>query len=184
MYLKSLDLLSKGTEESAVSDHVKKVKEGLVLLSFSHKWDASFIFFSRFIMNSVLSSPLTRLCSCAHLFPGVVVGGGRTEKKFAFVCCGNWDVSTQIPKQCKISGLQVPRYMNEWINIKDVFNRVYLSRTKVSGMKGMLRRMGMLDEAGNVEGVHHLGMHDTENITRILLRLIEEGVSVDITGKR
>mmetsp|Transcript_24823 Transcript_24823/g.98096 ORF Transcript_24823/g.98096 Transcript_24823/m.98096 type:complete len:102 (-) Transcript_24823:724-1029(-) len=98
------------------------------------------------------------------------------------VCCGNWDVKTQIPKQCKLNGVSVPRYMRQWINIKDVFNEVYVSKTKATGMKAMLRRSGLVGPDGAVEGVHHLGMHDTENITRILLLLLEQNVRIEITG--
>lgn len=63
------------------------------------------------------------------------------ELSFAWCCCGNWDVKTQIPKQCQISGfvmclcfgkdfcfnfcensLNVPKMFNEWINLKDMYN--------------------------------------------------------------
>ncbi|KAJ8908295.1 hypothetical protein NDN08_008386 [Rhodosorus marinus] len=112
-----------------------------------------------------------------------LVGRNSNENRFAMVCCGNWDVKTQIPKQCKLNGVSVPRYMRQWINIKDVFNEVYVSKTKATGMKAMLRRSGLVGTDGAVEGVHHLGMHDTENITRILLRLLEQNVQIGITGK-
>jgi len=104
------------------------------------------------------------------------------DKTFSFVICGDWDLKTQIPKQCSISNCSVPTYMHRWINLKDVFTHFY--ERKVHGMKEMLQRLHMLDSQGQVEGFHHLGMHDTENIAKILVRVIQDGAVVSTTAVR
>lgn len=105
-------------------------------------------------------------------------GGGH---RLAFVTCGHWDLRSQVPKQCGISGVAVPPAMQSWINIKDSFNGHH--GTHITGMKGALARMGLLDDCGAPKhGFHHLGMHDVENIARITLHLLDDGATVDITG--
>lgn len=104
------------------------------------------------------------------------------ESSIAFVTCGNWDIKSQVPKQCAIARIPVPQWISRWINIKDVFNNFYRSSRKVTGMRGMLRRLEMLGEDGSVEGVHHLGMDDVENISRVLLRMLEDGAIFNFTA--
>ena len=48
------------------------------------------------------------------------------------------------------------------------------------GMKGMLAKYGWLDSAGNpLFGFHHVGMHDVDNITMVLLHLLEQQIFFD-----
>jgi ERI1 exoribonuclease 3 len=42
--------------------------------------------------------------------------------KFTFVICGDWDLKTMLPKQCQASGINVPDYMRQWINIKKSYH--------------------------------------------------------------
>ncbi|KAH9533694.1 hypothetical protein CY35_18G065800 [Sphagnum magellanicum] len=49
-------------------------------------------------------------------------------KDAAFVTCGNWDVKTKIPEQCETSGIDLPPYFNEWINLKDIYLNFYKQR--------------------------------------------------------
>eukprot|EP00181_Compsopogon_caeruleus_P002922 CAMPEP_0184687374 /NCGR_PEP_ID=MMETSP0312-20130426/26091_1 /TAXON_ID=31354 /ORGANISM="Compsopogon coeruleus, Strain SAG 36.94" /LENGTH=596 /DNA_ID=CAMNT_0027143423 /DNA_START=390 /DNA_END=2180 /DNA_ORIENTATION=- len=104
------------------------------------------------------------------------------DKPVAFVTCGDWDLRVQIPKQCSISRGRVPKYLRRWINIKIAFNNFYRSSRPVTGMRGMLRKLNMLKD-GEVEGTHHLGMDDVENISRVLVRMLEDGAMLRFTGK-
>lgn len=45
-----------------------------------------------------------------------------------WVCSGNWDVKTKIPEQCETSGIDLPPYFNEWINLKDIYLNFYKQR--------------------------------------------------------
>lgn len=42
------------------------------------------------------------------------------EKSFAFVTCGDWDLKTMLPNQCRTSKCSKPKYFSQWINIKRV----------------------------------------------------------------
>lgn len=94
----------------------------------------------------------------------------------AFVTCGNWDIKTQIPKQCRLSGVPVPEFLTAWINIKDIYNGLH-PQWPTTGMKGLLRKLRI-----PLEGVHHLGMDDADNIARCAAKLMEDGAVLHITG--
>eukprot|EP00667_Euglena_gracilis_P008074 EG_transcript_8168 len=97
----------------------------------------------------------------------------------AFVTCGDWDLKTQVPRQCSVSGIPVPQRMERWVNLKDVFNFFYRPQYRVTGMKGMLRVLQL-----GLEGTHHLGMDDVDNIARCAIRLMQDGAVLRITGQR
>mmetsp|Transcript_7350 Transcript_7350/g.13265 ORF Transcript_7350/g.13265 Transcript_7350/m.13265 type:complete len:678 (-) Transcript_7350:223-2256(-) len=116
------------------------------------------------------------------------------------VTCGDWDLKTAVYKQCSLSGIyheKLPLYLRRWANIKILFNELYKSRREVTGMKGMLRVLfsadSMASRSGgngfssspqsNMRGMHHLGMHDTENIARVLVRMIEDGAMIRVTSQ-
>jgi hypothetical protein len=40
---------------------------------------------------------------------------------FIFVTCGDWDLRTMLPGQCKSFNLNRADYFNKWINIKKVY---------------------------------------------------------------
>ncbi|KAG8386360.1 hypothetical protein BUALT_Bualt03G0140800 [Buddleja alternifolia] len=95
----------------------------------------------------------------------------------AFVTCGNWDVKTQIPKQCEVSGMKLPSYFMEWINLKDIYLNFYNRRAP--GMVSMMRELQI-----PALGSHHLGIDDSKNITRVLQRLLTDGALLQITARR
>ncbi|KAJ4842382.1 hypothetical protein Tsubulata_000921 [Turnera subulata] len=63
---------------------------------------------------------------------------------------GNWDVKTQVPRQCEAKGM-----------------RSMMEQLKIPMMGG-----------------HHLGIDDTKNIARVLLRMLEDGAVIPITAWR
>lgn len=100
-----------------------------------------------------------------------------TLHRTAFVTCGNWDVKTKIPEQCQVSGIKLPPYFMEWINIKDVYLNFYNHRA--AGMMAMLKGLSM-----PIIGSHHVGIDDAQNITRILQRMLVDGALMQITARR
>ncbi|XP_074343637.1 putative exonuclease domain-containing protein At3g15140 [Apium graveolens] len=102
--------------------------------------------------------------------------GGHLNKA-AFITCGNWDIKTKIPEQCKVSRMEVPQYFMEWINIKDIYLNFYKRRAS-----SMLAMMGQLQMP--LVGNHHLGIDDATNITRIVQHLIVDGSVLQITARR
>ena len=81
-----------------------------------------------------------------------------------FVTCGDWDLKTGLPDQCKYQKLNYPEYLCKWLNVKDVF--VALTGIKGYSMKTMLRDLGL-----ELDGRHHSGIDDSKNIAKILRTL-------------
>jgi len=99
---------------------------------------------------------------------GFLVNGQVTEKSFAYVTCGDWDLKQMLPGQCDRLKYKRHHYFWQWINIKFIFQRV----TGISG-KGMAQMLQVLKLS--LEGKHHSGIDDCRNITKIAHALIERG---------
>uniref|UniRef100_A0A0A9FM66 Exonuclease domain-containing protein n=1 Tax=Arundo donax TaxID=35708 RepID=A0A0A9FM66_ARUDO len=102
---------------------------------------------------------------------------GGSLNSAAFVTCGNWDLKTKVPEQCRVSKIKLPTYFMEWINLKDIYLNFYNRR--VTGMMTMMRELQM-----PVVGSHHLGIDDSKNITRVVQRMLADGAVMQITAKR
>ncbi|GLT55657.1 hypothetical protein SLA2020_287580 [Shorea laevis] len=109
-----------------------------------------------------------------HLW-GKDLGGCLTRA--AFVTCGNWDLKTKVPQQCKVSGIKLPPYFREWINLKDIYLNFY--GREATGMISMMRQQGI-----QLLGSHHLGLDDTKNIARVLQHMLVDGAIMQITARR
>lgn len=97
-----------------------------------------------------------------------------------FVTCGDWDLKTMLPQQCKAFKLHHPHYMKKWMNIKFAFNDVM--GYKPRGMPEMLGALGL-----ELLGRHHSGIDDSRNIARILKKLAvlgeEKGIVLGPTSE-
>lgn len=87
-------------------------------------------------------------------------------RSFTWITCGNWDLKTMLPLQLKQCGIEPPNYIDEFINLKELYMEYYPS-TRIRGMKDMLNKSNLI-----LEGKHHSGIDDTKNITRIAQWLI------------
>ncbi|KAG2681823.1 hypothetical protein I3760_11G161200 [Carya illinoinensis] len=102
---------------------------------------------------------------------------GGSLNRAAFLTCGNWDLKTKVPQQCKVSKMKVPPYFMEWINLKDVYLNFY--KRRATGMMTMMKELRI-----PLVGSHHLGIDDTKNIARVLLHMLADGAVMQITAKR
>ncbi|CAN6201551.1 unnamed protein product [Urochloa humidicola] len=102
---------------------------------------------------------------------------GGSLNNAAFVTCGNWDLKTKVPQQCKVSKIKLPTYFLEWINLKDIYLNFYSRRA--TGMMTMMRELQM-----PIVGSHHLGLDDSKNIARVVQRMLADGAVMQITAKR
>ncbi|GAB4846496.1 hypothetical protein Ancab_025501 [Ancistrocladus abbreviatus] len=102
---------------------------------------------------------------------------GGPLNRAAFVTCGNWDIKTKVPQQCKVSGMKLPTYFMEWINLKDVYLNFY--KRRATGMVTMLRELNI-----PLLGSHHLGIDDTKNIAKVLQRMLADGALMQISARR
>ncbi|XP_021288852.1 uncharacterized exonuclease domain-containing protein At3g15140 [Herrania umbratica] len=103
--------------------------------------------------------------------------GGASLTQAAFVTCGNWDLKTKVPQQCKVSGIKLPPYFMEWINLKDVYLNFYGREAR--GMMSMMKQLEIPSF-----GCHHLGIDDTKNIARVLQHMLADGAVMQITARR
>jgi 3'-5' exoribonuclease 1 len=136
----------------------------------------------------------------------------QNPASYLFLTCGNWDIGTLVPKQCKKSQIEVPVFWSRFCNIKTVFNNVYKQNS--SGMKvsicdaksATLNTMpfvgtslffqqhaptisqtsavqGMLKYLRiPLKGTHHLGMDDTANLATVVTRMLADGAIFEATG--
>ena len=91
-----------------------------------------------------------------------------------FVTCGDWDLKTMLPGQCKYFKIPVRKYFRKWVNIKRIFQAVTGQRS--TGMPGMLSSLGL-----TLEGRHHSGIDDSKNIACILAKLAETHPNIQPT---
>ena len=82
-----------------------------------------------------------------------------------FVTCGDWDLKTMLPNQCRHFKIHRPGYFDKWINIKKLFETS--TGVKAKGMTFMLKHFDL-----ELEGRHHSGIDDSKNIARILTKLV------------
>ncbi|XP_028055322.1 uncharacterized exonuclease domain-containing protein At3g15140 isoform X2 [Camellia sinensis] len=101
---------------------------------------------------------------------------GRLSRA-AFVTCGNWDLKTKVPQQCEVSGMVLPPYFMEWINLKDIYLNFY--KRRATGMITMMKELQI-----PLVGSHHLGIDDTKNIARVLQHMLADGALLKITARR
>jgi inhibitor of KinA sporulation pathway (predicted exonuclease) len=96
---------------------------------------------------------------------------------FAFVTCGDWDLQTMLPAQCRVCApplFDIPLAYRRWINIKLAFAAAAGGRR--TGMVGMMHRLGLA-----MTGTHHRGIDDCRNIAKILGTLVEDGWEPEFT---
>ena len=94
---------------------------------------------------------------------------GVSESGALSVWCGDWDLKTCLPNECRRKGLfgLVPPVLRRWCNVKIPFNEVTSTR-KCKGMDGMLETLGL-----ELTGHHHLGIDDARNIAKMVCELAQ-----------
>ncbi|XP_046663308.1 ERI1 exoribonuclease 3-like isoform X1 [Homalodisca vitripennis] len=86
------------------------------------------------------------------------------ESKKIFVTCGNWDLKIMLPDQCKLSGIPVPGFMMQWLNLKNVFmeSTGYYPKS----LNDMCQQLGL-----GFIGRAHSGIDDCRNNLEIMRAL-------------
>ena len=109
---------------------------------------------------------------------GLAVAEDESGPAWAFVLCGDWDLGTMLPAQCRaaVPPIEpVPWPYRRWINTKRLFMRTR-GRRRAPGMARMLRALDL-----ELIGRHHRGIDDCRNIARIVRALVERGATLEIT---
>jgi inhibitor of KinA sporulation pathway (predicted exonuclease) len=97
---------------------------------------------------------------------------------FVLATCGDWDLGTMFPNQCRDAippAPLLPRPFRRWVNVKQVF-AAWRGSGKAPGMAGMLRALGL-----PLIGRHHRGIDDCRNIARLVVALVERGAPIAVT---
>ncbi|KAA0188103.1 3'-5' exoribonuclease 1 [Fasciolopsis buskii] len=97
------------------------------------------------------------------------------ESSFAFVTCGDWDLKTMLPSQCRYLNIPLPNYFHQWINLKQVFCDTM--GIFPHGLTDMARKLRL-----PMKGRLHSGIDDCRNIASILCELINRGAIPKLTG--
>lgn len=108
------------------------------------------------------------------------VDGDGSASSFAFILCGDWDLQTMLPAQCRACDppiKPIPAAYRRWVNIKQPFAR-YMRQRKAPGLAAMLRKLDM-----TFVGRPHRGIDDCRNIARLAKHLADSGVKLSITGE-
>jgi hypothetical protein len=78
--------------------------------------------------------------------------------------------------QCLHSKIPFPRWGMKWVNIRKAYRNYYSFRKAT--LKSMLENLGM-----TFEGHQHSGIDDTKNISRVVLRMLEDGCDLRVNEK-
>jgi inhibitor of KinA sporulation pathway (predicted exonuclease) len=95
---------------------------------------------------------------------------------FAFITCGNWDLSTALTDQCQQQQLLIPGYMKQWIDFKQEFFR--FSGQWPKGLMDMMHRRNLTPI-----GRHHSGIDDCRNLHLLVKDLASNGHVFRITNQ-
>ena len=96
-------------------------------------------------------------------------------QNYIFVTCGDWDLKTMLPRQCKAFKEEVPAVFQRWLNIKNFYAEATGDGgKKKNGTVGMLEGLSL-----KLEGRHHCGLDDCRNISQILIELLYQRRDVD-----
>lgn len=134
------------------------------------------------IINPVLSEFCTELTGIkqetvdkADIFPNVfnrhynwIKTNVLNLEKLTFLTCGAWDLKIQLPRELNNKKIKNKEAYSHFINIKDEFE--YFYKNKAYGMDGMLKYLKL-----TLDGKHHSGIDDCRNISKILIKMVEDG---------
>lgn len=99
-----------------------------------------------------------------------------TKNKYAIVTDGPWDMGRFLYGQCKLSSIPYPVFARKWVNIRKMFSNFY--KCERMRLQLMLDRLHI-----QFEGRPHCGLDDARNIAEVLLRMINDGASIEINEK-
>lgn len=99
-----------------------------------------------------------------------------TKNKYAVVTDGPWDMGCFLYGQCKLSSIPYPVFARKWVNIRKMFSNFY--KCERMPLQLMLDRLHI-----QFEGRPHCGLDDARNIAEMLLRMINDGASIEINEK-
>ncbi|KAL4231271.1 3'-5' exoribonuclease 1 [Mactra antiquata] len=99
-----------------------------------------------------------------------------SDKSFAVLTDGPWDMFRFMYYQCKESKIEMPVWSKKWVNIRKAYCNFY--QCGRGGIEIMLKNLGM-----TFEGSPHSGIDDSVNIARIALKMLSDGCALTMNEK-
>jgi ERI1 exoribonuclease 3 len=84
------------------------------------------------------------------------------------VTCGDWDLTNCLAREAKAKNIELPEYLKNYINIKNIYRQCLPEFNESMGMMGMLKGLNIPHE-----GRHHSGIDDVLNICNICIALMK-----------
>ncbi len=117
-------------------------------------------------------------CSCRDFNEWLSQETSDLSSPFAFLTCGDWDLKTMLPDQCKTANVDLPDHFDRWINVKRSCHETV--GTFPRGMHRLLQYTG----TAPFQGRQHSGIDDCENIARVARALAAKGHIFQINCSR
>ena len=100
---------------------------------------------------------------------------GALASHTLMVTCGNWDLLTMLPKDCRRHWVaNYPKIYQKFINIKTIYQRV-LNTPKQYGLGRMIEYTGL-----TFVGRAHSGIVDSRNMVTLFQYLLDNGYQLDL----
>uniref|UniRef100_A0A7E4W8H2 Exonuclease domain-containing protein n=1 Tax=Panagrellus redivivus TaxID=6233 RepID=A0A7E4W8H2_PANRE len=97
------------------------------------------------------------------------------DKRYAYAVDGQSDIGHFLQTSLKLNGLPFLHDFRRYVDVKTAFQHSGYSKSTVK-LKRMLKVMDM-----KFDGRAHCGLDDTRNIAKVVLRLLQEGHTIDYT---
>jgi len=119
----------------------------------------------------------------------------RNSKVFNrdFIClaCGNWDIGTQIAKDCARNEISIPPYFNQWVNWKDLAMDFYGVPKDLAHLEDMLNYLELpltnpskKTISNAIQRTRMKRFHDVLSISRVVRKMMTDGAAMEWTGRR
>ncbi|KAI8618048.1 putative prion interactor pint1, partial [Chytriomyces sp. MP71] len=95
---------------------------------------------------------------------------GVGPNNMRFITDGPCDIRDFVTTSCRAHGIPVPRIFRGYVNVRKLAQRIYGGKGATINFKGMMRLFGL-----ELEGRQHSGIDDARNITRAVIRMMEDG---------
>jgi ERI1 exoribonuclease 2 len=104
-----------------------------------------------------------------------LAAAGVTKNSLAIVTWGDWDCKTMLDFECKFKDIPKPSYFNQWINLRIPFEAVFGAGRR--NLQEAVREAGL-----QWDGRLHCGLDDACNTARLLVKVMQRGAHISITG--
>jgi len=113
------------------------------------------------------------------------------EDEFICLACGNWDIGTQVVKDCTRHEIEIPSYFNRWVNWKELALFFYDISKDLAHLEEMLNylklpmnKVSKKKISSNLQRTRMKRFHDVVSIARVVRKMMQDGAVMEWTGKR